>query len=153
MKIIAQNKKAFFDYEVLEKYEAGIALNGDEVKAIRAGNINLTGSFVTVHNGQLNLINVHISPYSHAFQKPSDEYTRRTRPLLLHRREINKLIGAISRGGFALVPLKVYFNDRGFIKIEIGLCRHKKAHEQKEAIRERDIKRETRRELSGKYDY
>lgn len=153
MKIITQNKKALFDYEVLETYEAGIALTGDEVKALRAGHVNLTGSFVTAHGSRLTLINAHITAYSHAFQKPSEEVARRSRYLLLHKREINKLIGLLSRGGYTIVPLKLYFNEKGLVKVQIALCRHKKAHEQKELIRERDIQRETRRELRGKYDY
>ncbi|HBL98252.1 TPA: SsrA-binding protein [Candidatus Dependentiae bacterium] len=153
MKIITQNKKAFFDYTVLETFEAGIALTGDEVKSLRAGNANLVGAFVTPHAGRLSMINAYIGPYSHAYQKTNDNESRRTRYLLLHRREINKLMGEVSRGGVTLIPLKLYFNDRGFVKVEIGLCKHKKAHMKKEELRERDIKRDTQRELRGKYDY
>lgn len=152
MKIIAQNKKAFHDYEVLDRLEAGLVLTGDEVKAIRAGHINLVGSFATMHDGELFLINCHISPYSHAYQK-SEDVSRRNRKLLIHRRELNRLIGEIARKGITLVPLKLYFNQKGIIKIELGLCKHKKAHVRKEEIKERDIKRETRRELKGSYRY
>lgn len=153
MKIIAQNKKAFHDYSVLETIETGVVLTGDEVKSLRAGKGNLTGSFVVPKDGELFMINVNISAYSHAYQKNvPDDYAMRTRKLLLHRREIDRLMGDVSRKGITLVPLKLYFKN-GKIKVEVGLCKHKKAHERKEEIRERDIKRETRRELTGKYDY
>ena len=152
MKIIAQNKKAFHDYSVLESVEAGIALQGDEVKSLRAGKGNLTGSFVVPKGGELFLVNAHISPYTHAYQKTTDEYTTRSRKLLLHRREIDRLVGDVSRKGITLVPLKLYWS-KGTIKVEVGLCKHKKAHQRKEELRERDINRETRRELTGKYDY
>ncbi len=152
MKIIAQNKKAFFDYEILDTIEAGVVLTGDEVKSLRAGNANLTGAFATVHNGELSLINLHISPYSHAYQK-SEDLSRRSRKLLLHKREINRLIGEIARKGITLIPLKLYFNEKGKVKVALGIGKHKKAHQRKETIKERDIARETRRELRGKFDY
>lgn len=152
MKIITQNKKAFHDYEVLEKIEAGIVLTGDEVKSLRAGHASLIGSFATVHNNELNVLNLNITPYSHAYTK-SDEYARRTRKLLLHRREIDKIIGEISRKGITVVPLKLYFNSKGLVKVELGLAKHKKAAARKEEIKERDIARETRRELRGKINY
>ncbi len=153
MKIITQNKKAFFDYDVLETVEAGISLTGDEVKSLRAGAVNLVGAFVTPHGGRLSMINAYIGAYSHAYQKASDNESRRTRYLLMHRREIHRLIGEISRNGLTLIPLKLYFNKRGFVKVEVGICKHKKAHMKKEVLRERDIKRETQRELKGKFDY
>jgi SsrA-binding protein len=153
MKIISQNKKAFYDYTVLDTIEAGISLTGDEVKSLRAGTVNLVGSFVVAHGGQLQMMNAYIAPYSHAYQKVSEEYTRRSRNLLLHRREIDRLIGEISKSGMTLIPLKLYFNEKGKIKVEVGVCQHKKAHQRKEELRERDIKRETRRELKGTYDY
>ena len=149
MKIITQNKKAFFDYEVLDQLEAGIVLTGDEVKSLRAGNANLVGSFATMHNGELTLLNCYIGSYSHAYDKKSEDYTRRTRKLLVHRRELNRLAGDISKKGITLVPLKLYFNEKGKVKVDLGLCKHKKAHQRKEELRERDIKRETRRELKG----
>ena len=152
MKIITQNKKAFFDYEIHEKIEAGIVLTGNEVKALRAGHANLTGSFAHVHNGELTLLNCHISPYSHAYSKEEEE-TSKSRKLLVHKKEINKLVGEISRKGITLIALKLYFNDKGKVKVEIGLGKHKKAREQKEHIKERDIQRETRRELKGTFKY
>jgi len=152
MKIIAQNKKAYAEYHVLETLEAGLVLTGDEVKAIRAGHLNLTGSFVTVHKDELFLLNAHVSPYSHAYQK-SDEHTRRNRKLLVHKREFNMLLGQVSRKGVTLIPLKVYFNKKNYIKVEIGLCKHKKLHDRKQELRERDINRETNREIRGKGEY
>lgn len=152
MKVITQNKKAFFDYEVLDRLEAGVALTGDEVKSLRAGNVNLVGSFATIHDGQLNLLNCFIGTYSHAYAK-ADELTRRTRKLLMHRREIAKLAGSVTQKGMTLVPLKLYFNEKGMVKVELGLCKHKKAHQRKEEIRERDIARETRRALKDTYRY
>ncbi len=152
MKIIAQNKKAFHDYTILETLEAGLVLTGDEVKSLRAGHASLTGAFATVHQGELNLINLNISPYSHAYAK-SDEYSRRTRKLLLHKREILRLIGDIARKGITIVPLKLYFNARGKIKVELGVAKHKKAHAIKSELKERDIARQTRRELKDVYKY
>ena len=145
MKIITQNKKAFFDYEVLDHIEAGIVLKGDEVKSLRRGEANLVGAFANMHGGELFLLNCFIGLYSHAYAK--DDITRRSRKLLVHRRELSKLAGAISQKGITLVPLKLYFNERNVVKVDIGLCKHKKAHQRKEEIRERDIRRETRREL------
>ena len=152
MKIISQNKKAFFDYDILERIEAGIVLSGDEVKSLRAGHISMVGSFATVHDNEINLINLNISSYSHAYSKSSDEkHTRRTRKLLLNRREINRLIGDISRKGVTIVPLKVYFNQKGKVKFELGVAKHKKAHSKKEELKEKDIARQTRRELKNHY--
>lgn len=150
MKIITQNKKAFHDYDILERVEAGIVLTGDEVKALRAGQVSLVGSFATVHHNELMLINCNISPYSHAYTK-SDEQARRSRKLLLHRRELNRIIGDISRKGITIVPLKLYFNEKGRVKVEIGIAKHKKAYGIKEELKERDIARQTRRELREKF--
>ncbi len=152
MKVVAQNKKAFFDYEILDRMEAGIVLRGDEVKSLRAGNASLVGSFATVHDGQLFLINCNITPYAQAFA-PKKEDATRSRKLLLNKREINRLIGDISRKGITIVPLKIYFNDRNLVKVELGLAKHKKAANKKESIKERDINRETSRELRGRYKF
>jgi len=146
MNVIATNKKAFHDYSILETYEAGIALKGDEVKSVRNKQVTINESFATVHDGQIWLLNCFIGSYSHAYDKKIvDE--RQRRKLLLHKREIDKLIGAISRKGLTLIPLKMYVNDRGYVKVELGLASHKKKAEKKELLRERDIARETRREL------
>lgn len=152
MKVVAQNKKAFFDYEILDRIEAGIVLRGDEVKSLRAGNASLIGSFATVHDGQLFLINCNITPYAQAFAPKKDDATR-SRKLLLNKKEINRLIGDISRKGITIVPLKIYFNDRNLVKVELGIAKHKKAANKKESIKERDIKRETSRELRGRYKF
>jgi SsrA-binding protein len=148
MKIIIKNKKAFHDYEVLDKIEAGIVLTGDEVKSIRAGHINLTGSFANIHQGELFMVNCHISPYDKAYSKDEDA-ARRSRKLLVHKRELNKLIGDISRKGLTVVPLVIYFNARSKVKVELGLCKHRKAAGKKQMLKERDIKRETSREMKN----
>ena len=149
MKIIAKNKKAFHDYEVLDTIEAGLVLTGDEVKSLRAGKVSLVGAFATVHHGELFMINCNISAYSHAYDK-KDDSAKRSRKLLLHRKEIDKIIGDISRKGITVVPLKIYFR-KGKVKVELGICKHKKARSKKQELRERDIKRETEREIRGKY--
>ncbi len=148
MKIIAQNKKAFHDYEIIDRIEAGIVLKGDEVKSIRAGHISLVGAYATITRGELYLLNCTIAPYSQAYQK-SEEKTR-TRKLLVHRRELNRLAGDISRKGVTILPLKIYLSERGIIKVELGIGKHKKMADKKLALKERDIKRETARELRGR---
>jgi len=144
MKIITTNKRAYHDYEILETMQAGIVLIGDEVKSIRAKNVSLNDAFATIHDGQLTLLNCHIAAYSHAFSK--NDSTRKSRILLMNKREINKLVGAISRKGLTLIPLKLYLNDRGYVKLELGLAKHKKKIDKKQELKERDIKRETQRE-------
>lgn len=150
MKIIVQNKKALFDYEINRKIEAGIVLTGDEVKSIRANHVSLNGSFATVKDNELFLLNCNISTYLHAYNKKNDEYVTRSRKLLLHRREVNKLIGEISQKGMTILPLKIYINAKGLIKVELGVGKHRKAHNKKALLKERDIARETRRELKNK---
>jgi len=144
MKIIATNKKAYFDYQIVDTMEAGIVLNGDEVKSIRNNGISINEAFATVHKGEIMLINCHIAPYSHAYSR--QDTSRQTRKLLLSRREINKLIGTLAKRGLTLLPLKVYFGARGFIKVELGLAKHKKAHDKRDAIKDRDLQREASRE-------
>lgn len=153
MKIIAQNKKAHFDYNISETLEAGVVLTGDEVKSIRAGHVSLMGSYATVKGNEMVLLNCAITPYSKAYQKRDENFGTRTRKLLLKRREINKLIAAIAQKGITVIPLKIYLSEKGLVKLELGIGKHKKAHGQKEAIKERDIKRETQRELKGSYKY
>lgn len=149
VKILAQNKKAFHDYEILEKIEAGIVLRGDEVKSLRSGSASLIGAFATIHDGELFMINANVPVYERAYSKEADP--SRTRKLLLHKRELNRMIGDISRKGVTVVPLRIYLNERGKIKVELGICKAKKAAGKKEELRERDINRETQRELRGKY--
>lgn len=152
MKIITQNKKALFDYEISDRLEAGIALTGDEVKSLREGHVSLVGSFATIHDGELFLLNCTITPYARAYIK-SEEKATRSRKLLLHRRELDRLIGDISKKGVTLVPLKLYFNDKNMIKVEIGIGKHKKAIGKKQAIKERDIDRQARRDIKDVYKY
>jgi len=148
MNIIAKNKKAFFDYEIFNKIEAGIVLTGDEVKMLRAKHGSLVGAFAVVKDGELFLINCNIPVYSHAFIK-DEKAAFRTRKLLLHRKELNKIIGDVSQKGITLVPTLLYFNSKNMVKVEIGLARHRKAQGKKELIKERDIARDTRRELKN----
>ena len=151
MKVITQNKKALFDYEILDRIEAGIVLSGDEVKSIRAGKVSLTGAFATVHDGELYLINCNISAYTQAYNIRDSADTTRRRKLLLKRKELNRLVGDISRKGITILPLKIYLNDRNYVKVELGIGKHRKSENKKQLLKERDIKRETARELTGKY--
>ncbi|MBM17761.1 MAG: SsrA-binding protein [Epsilonproteobacteria bacterium] len=146
MKIIVQNKKAVFDYDISQKIEAGIVLTGDEVKSLRAKRGSLNGSYAVVKDGELYLLNCNIPVYSHAYQKNEDAATR-SRKLLLHRRELNKIIGQIAEKGMTIVPLKIYFNAKNLAKVELGIGRHRKATGKKQLLKERDIKRDTQREL------
>lgn len=140
-RIIADNRKALHDYHVLETWEAGVALLGTEAKAIREGRVNLRDSFARVENGEIWLMNVHVSPYSHTGYAHHDE--RRQRKLLLHRHEIRKLVGQVNQKGLTLVPLQLYFKN-GRVKVALALVRGKQAHDKRETIRRRDVERETR---------
>ena len=140
-RIIADNRKAYHDYHVLETMEAGVALLGTEVKAIREGRVNLRDSFARIDGGEVWLMNVHISPYSHTGYAHHDE--RRQRKLLLHRHEIRKLNGRVTEKGLTLVPLQMYFKD-GRVKVSLALVKGKQAHDKRETIRRREVDRETR---------
>ena len=142
---ITVNKKAFHDYFIEEKHEAGIALEGWEVKAIRAGRMNIKESYVIIKGGDLFLIGMHITPLLTASTHVSPDPTR-TRRLLLHRREIMKLIGKVERAGYALVPLDLHFT-RGRIKLEIGLAKGKKQYDKRADELEKDSKREAQRAM------
>ena len=145
---IAQNKKAFHDYFVEQKFEAGIALEGWEVKAIRAGRAQLKEAYVIVRNGEIFMIGCHISPLptTSTHFKPDPV---RTRKLLLHSEEINRLIGSVERAGYTLLPLDMHFT-RGRIKLEIGLAKGKKQHDKRKAEKEREWQREKQRLLKVK---
>lgn len=143
MKIIATNKRAYFDYEILEIYEAGLELFGHEVKAIKTGHINLGGSFIVIRGEEAWLLNAQIPPYQPK-NTPKDYEPDRTRRLLLHKREIKELIGKSSQKGLTLVPLRVY-NKRNKLKLEFGIARHKKKEDKREYIKERESKREINR--------
>lgn len=139
------NRRAYFDYEILETYEAGIRLRGFEVKAIQSGRIQLAGSFVVIRGNQAELLNVTIPPYQ-VGNVPKDYISDRTRRLLLHAREIKELIGKSARSGLTIVPLKVY-TQHNRVKILIGLARHKKSGDKRETIKRRESEREIEREL------
>ncbi len=142
---ITVNKKAFHDFFVEEKYEAGIALQGWEVKAIRAGRMNIKESYVIIRNGEIFLIGMHISPLTTASTHVTSDPTR-TRKLLLHSREIMKLIGKVERAGYTLVPLDLHYTS-GRIKLEIGLAKGKKQHDKRGDEQEKDAKREAQRAM------
>lgn len=145
MKVVAQNKKAFFNYELLESFEAGVVLVGSEVKSIREGRISLKESYAEVKDGEVILINCNISPYEAANR--FNHEPQRVRKLLLHRREIKRLTGKIKEKGLTLVPTKMIITDKGKIKVEIALAKGKRAYQKRETIRERDRDREMRAEL------
>ena len=145
---IAQNKKAFHDYFVEQKFEAGIALEGWEVKAVRAARVQLKEAYVIVRNGELFLIGCHISPLLSASTHFQPDPVR-TRRLLLHAEEINRLIGSVERAGYTLLPLDVHYT-RGRIKLEIGLAKGKKQHDKRRAEKEREWQREKQRLLKVK---
>jgi SsrA-binding protein len=148
-KIIATNRKAFFNYEVLDSMEAGVCLRGSEVKAIREGGFNFSDGYVEFRGGELFLVGCRIGPYSHGNQFNHRE--TRDRKLLLHKREILKLGGKATEKGFTLLPLKAYLKN-GLVKLQIGLARGKKAHDKREAIKRRDIDRDTRQAVSNRRD-
>ncbi|PIV31872.1 SsrA-binding protein [Candidatus Wolfebacteria bacterium CG02_land_8_20_14_3_00_37_12] len=143
--IISTNKRAYFDYQILETYEAGVELKGFEVKAIKTGRINLAGSYVIIRDNQTWLLNTDIPPYQPA-NTPLDYDSKRTRRLLLKKSEIKNLIGRVQEKGLTLMPLKVYTKNRK-IKIEIGLAKSKKKMDKRELIKKRDIEREINRKL------
>jgi SsrA-binding protein len=140
-KNIAENRKAFHDYHIVESFEAGVVLVGTEVKAIREGRVNLRDSYAVVEKGELFALNIHISPYSH--RGSADHEPMRKRKLLLHKQEIRKLIGRTVEKGLTLVPLKMYFKN-GKVKMAIGLARGKKSHDKRETMKKRETDRETR---------
>lgn len=142
MSIIA-NKKAFHDYFIEEKFEAGLALEGWEVKSIRSGRANIKESYVVIRNGEVFLFGMHITPLPEASTHIHPDPIR-TRKLLLHAKQISKLIGQVERAGYTLMPLDLHF-QRGRIKVEIGLAKGKKQHDKREAEKERDWNREKQR--------
>lgn len=137
-KEIASNRKAFHDYFVLERFEAGIELAGTEVKSIRAGQVNLKDSYCTIKNGELFVRGMHISPYEHGNIFNKDPV--RPRRLLMHKKEINKLNARVMQDGVALIPLGMYFKD-SLVKVELGLCKGKKLHDKRDSEAERESKR------------
>lgn len=144
-RVACRNKRAFHDYHIEGTLEAGIVLNGPEVKSLRAGRANLKDGYARVEGGEVYLYNVHISPYVYSTQNPTEPL--RVRKLLLHKREIKKLIGKLHEKGIALIPLKMYFIENGKAKVELGLARGKKLHDKRAALKEKQSDREMERAL------
>ena len=142
---IVENRKAFHDYFIEERFEAGLALEGWEVKAVRAGRANLKEAYVVVRNGEIVLLGAHISPLSTASTHVRPDPTR-TRKLLLHREEINRLVGKVERAGYTLAPIDLHYRN-GRIKLEVGLAKGKKQFDKRAAIKEREWNREQQRLL------
>jgi SsrA-binding protein len=147
-KLVAENRKARFNYDIEEKLEAGIALLGSEVKSLRTGKANIAECYAASEGGELYLINAHIAEYTQAGRANHDP-TRR-RKLLVHRREMGRLAGAIKKEGMTLVPLKLYFNARGIAKVELGLGKGKKLHDKRETEKKRDWDRQKGRLMREK---
>ena len=147
IKIVAKNNKAYHDYFIEEKFEAGIELAGTEVKSIRQGNVNLKDSFCIIKDGQLSVLGMHISPYEkgNIFNKDP----RRTRRLLMHKREILRLFGKIKQDGYSLIPLTVYFKNSR-VKLELGLAKGKKLYDKRDSAAARDAKREIDRTMKSR---
>ena len=142
---IARNKRAFHDYEILETFEAGIELTGTEVRSLRDNNCQLTDAFALVRNGEVWLNNVHISPFAQGnINNPDPD---RKRKLLLHKKQIRYLDAKVAEKGLAIVPLKMYFNENGLVKVELALARGKKLYDKRASMKERDVKREIDRAM------
>jgi SsrA-binding protein len=139
-KIVCQNRKARHEYEIDEVFEAGIVLLGPEVKSLREGRANLVDSYAKVKGGEVFLLGMHITPYSYSHHMELE--ATRTRKLLLHNREIKRLIGKTQEKGLTLIPLKVYFTPKGKVKIELAVARGKKKYDKRQSLKEKDLKRE-----------
>ncbi len=146
--IIATNRKAYRDYEVLEAWECGIELKGSEVKSLRASKINLNDSFARFEGQEIFLYNAHISHYAQASYLNVDPV--RARKLLLHKKQLERINGKLTPKGLTLIPLKIYFNQRGFAKVELALCKGKKLYDKREDIKRRETDRELRRIIKDK---
>lgn len=144
MKLLANNKKAYHDYFIEEKYEAGLSLLGSEVKSIKKGKVSIKESFISDRKGEMFIYGMHVTPYSQAYDKDIDP--TRTRRLLLHKKEINKLIGKKTQAGYTVVPLKIYERD-GLVKLELSLAKGKKQYDKRETIKAKDDKRKMDRAL------
>lgn len=150
IKVIADNRKAFHDYFIEEKYEAGIALSGTEVKSLRAGKVNLKDSYCTIKDGEIFLVGVNISHYEHGNRFNLDPM--RTRKLLMHKNEIIRLYSTIKQDGLTLVPTKMYFKDSK-VKVEVGLARGKKNYDKRDSLAEKQAKRDIDRALKSQSKY
>ncbi len=147
-KVVAENRRARFDYAIEDKFEAGLMLQGTEVKALRAGEATISESYAEVKDGQVWLVNANIPEYSHGNRENHE--AKRPRKLLLNQREINKLMGAVERKGMTLVPMSIYFNKTGRAKVELALGKGRKAQDKREYIKDRDWKRDKQRLLREK---
>jgi SsrA-binding protein len=146
VKVVCQNKKAYHDYHIEATYDAGMVLSGPEVKSLRAGKANMRDGYVQINDrGEAMMYNVHISFYTFATHNPNEPL--RVRKLLLHKREIRKLIGKLKEKGLALIPLKIYFNEKGKAKVELGLARGKKQYDKRDALKEKQSDREVQRSM------
>ncbi len=145
---VFKNKKAFHDYEILDTLEAGIVLEGSEVKAVREGRVNLKDSFVRIIKNEIFVLNMHITHLStaHAIYRPNE---RRDRKLLLHRKEIDKLFSKVTKDGITLVPIKLYFNSKNILKMQIATARGKKLHDKREDLKQKSIKRDIQQALKN----
>ncbi len=141
------NRQARFNYQIFDTYEAGIVLTGTEIKSIRNGKANIKDSYATIKNGEVFLLNMHISAYEEGNRFNHSE--TRTRKLLLHKKEISKIKKLIDLNGYTLVPLKLYFNQRNKLKVLLGVCKGKKDYDKRETIKERDINREVKKNLKN----
>jgi SsrA-binding protein len=148
LKVVADNRKARFNYEIGESFEAGIALTGSEVKSLRAGKATIAESYADARDGEIWLVNANIPEYLQAGRE--NHAPKRPRKLLLHKRQINKLVGAVERQGYTVVPLKLYFNNKGRAKVEIALARGKKLHDKRDTLKKRSWDRERGRLLRAK---
>ncbi|MGJ3232852.1 MAG: SsrA-binding protein SmpB [Oceanicaulis sp.] len=143
--LVAVNRRARFDYEITDTYEAGIQLTGTEVKTLREGKANIAEAYVSPEKGEIFLINADFPPYGHGNR--FNHEPRRHRKLLLHKKEVNKLAGSVNKDGLTIVPLRLYFNDRGLAKLQIGLAKGKKTVDKRETIKQRDWNRQKQRIL------
>jgi len=137
-----KNRKAYFDYSILEELEAGIVLTGTEIKSVRKGSVDLKDSFVVLKNSEAHILNMYIAPYFEGNQFNHEE--RRTRKLLLHKKEIKKLRSQVAQDGVTLIPLKLYFK-KNHVKVLVGICKGKKLFDKRDSIKKRDLEREQRR--------
>jgi SsrA-binding protein len=148
MRTVATNRRARHDFFILETYEAGLELKGSEVKSLRSGTVSLKGSYARVEGGEVFVYDFHITPYEKSGSFVPDP--KRPKKLLLRASEIRRLYGKTQERGLTLIPLSVYFNERGYAKLTLGLCRGKKLYDKKEAIKEREIRREREAEMKGR---
>lgn len=151
MKIVTTNSKAFQKYEILETFEAGIELKGSEVKSLRESKASLSESFITIEKAEAFVNNMHISPYTHSSIWKLDP--KRKRKLLLHKKEILKIFGTIQKKNLYAIPLEVYFNNKNYVKVKIGLAKPKKIFDRREELKKRDLARESKRDFKFKITF